>query len=86
MTLKDRNAYLIGDSAGLATIDLGEGIGPAVESGLLCAREIMGIGKYNLNDLTLHSVYGGKYLGRLFSPLFHNSGRALLGALGVGKA
>ena len=33
ITVKDRGAYLIGDAAGLATEDLGEGIGPAVESG-----------------------------------------------------
>jgi menaquinone-9 beta-reductase len=31
--VKRDNAFLIGDSAGLASVDLGEGIGPAVESG-----------------------------------------------------
>jgi len=34
-------AYLIGDAAGLATVDMGEGIGPAVESGLLAAGSIL---------------------------------------------
>ncbi|MCP4318144.1 MAG: hypothetical protein GY789_19525 [Hyphomicrobiales bacterium] len=38
------NCFLIGDSAGLASIDLGEGIGPAVESALMVAEEILGEG------------------------------------------
>ncbi|PQP33714.1 dehydrogenase, partial [Desulfobacteraceae bacterium SEEP-SAG9] len=35
------NAFIIGDAAGLATLDLGEGIGPAVESGILAANAIL---------------------------------------------
>jgi flavin-dependent dehydrogenase len=34
-------AYLVGDSAGLATLDMGEGIGPAIKSGLLAAEAIL---------------------------------------------
>lgn len=34
------NAFIVGDAAGLATRDLGEGIGPAVRTGLLAARSI----------------------------------------------
>ncbi len=34
------NIFLIGDAAGLATRDLGEGIGPAVESGIRAAEAI----------------------------------------------
>ncbi len=34
-------AYVVGDAAGLATFDMGEGIGPAVKSGILCARAIL---------------------------------------------
>ncbi len=34
------NAFILGDAAGLATMDMGEGIGPAIESGLLAARAI----------------------------------------------
>ncbi|MCK5793761.1 MAG: NAD(P)/FAD-dependent oxidoreductase, partial [Anaerolineales bacterium] len=30
--------FLVGDSAGLATLDMGEGIGPAIRSGILAAR------------------------------------------------
>jgi flavin-dependent dehydrogenase len=48
------NAFVAGDSAGLATRDLCEGIGPAVRSGLRAARAILdgspydfeGIGRY----------------------------------------
>lgn len=33
--------YLIGDAAGLATKDMGEGIGPAIQSGILAAQAIV---------------------------------------------
>ena len=36
----DDRAYIIGDAAGLATRDMGEGIGPAVRSGILAADAI----------------------------------------------
>jgi menaquinone-9 beta-reductase len=39
-TIRDGNAFLIGDSLGLATRDMGEGIGPAIQSGLLAANAI----------------------------------------------
>ena len=35
------NAFIIGDAAGLATLDMGEGIGPAVQSGLSVAEAIL---------------------------------------------
>ncbi len=35
------NALLAGDSAGLATRDMGEGIAPAIRSGLLAAEAIL---------------------------------------------
>ena len=41
MPYRRGNAFLIGDSAGLASVDMGEGIGPAVESGLKSARSII---------------------------------------------
>ena len=34
------NALIIGDAAGIATKDMGEGIGPAVKSGILAAQSI----------------------------------------------
>jgi len=48
--IKKNNCFLIGDSAGLATIDLGEGISPCVESGLLVANQIMGINQKSVVD------------------------------------
>lgn len=38
--LQLENAYLTGDAAGLATVDMGEGIGPAIQSGLRAADAI----------------------------------------------
>jgi flavin-dependent dehydrogenase len=61
--IKRDNAFLIGDAAGLATIDLGEGIGPAVESGLLAAREILGTGTYRKDAISAFSSTG--LVGRL---------------------
>ncbi len=40
-------AYIVGDSAGLATRDMCEGIGPAVESGIAAARAIAGEGAFD---------------------------------------
>jgi flavin-dependent dehydrogenase len=48
---KDR-CFLVGDSAGLATRILGEGIGPAVKSGLLAARAIAAGGSYSLESIS----------------------------------
>jgi len=57
-SVKAERCFLIGDSAGLASVDLGEGIGPAVESGLMAAREIIGEGEYRKEAVTRHS-FGG---------------------------
>ncbi len=43
--------YLVGDAAGLATRDLGEGIRAAIESGLRAAAAIADGGDYRLDDL-----------------------------------
>jgi flavin-dependent dehydrogenase len=53
------NAFLVGDAAGLATRDLGEGIGPAVESGIRAADAIAGRARYSLEGLTTYSLFGG---------------------------
>ncbi len=45
------NAFIIGDAAGLSTRDLGEGIGPAVESGMFAADSII-----NKTEFLLHSI------------------------------
>ena len=54
--MKRDNAYIVGDAAGLATVDLAEGIGPAVESGLLAARDILGLDTYSAARITRHSL------------------------------
>lgn len=50
-TACDRNAYLVGDAVGLATRDMCEGIGPAIESALLAARSIVTGSDYSLADI-----------------------------------
>jgi len=54
--LKLENAYLLGDAAGLATEDLAEGIGPAVESGILAAHDILGRDNYSADQITRYSL------------------------------
>jgi flavin-dependent dehydrogenase len=50
------NAFITGDAAGLATRDLGEGIGPAIRSGLRAAQAIVAGEPYRLEDVTGASV------------------------------
>jgi flavin-dependent dehydrogenase len=49
------NALLAGDSLGLATLDMGEGIGPAIQSGILAADAIATGGNYSLNSIPKYS-------------------------------
>jgi len=64
--VSDRNAYIVGDSVGLATLDLCEGIGPAVKSGLHAARSIVTGADYSLAEINKFSGRGfaSKLLGR----------------------
>jgi flavin-dependent dehydrogenase len=50
------NAFITGDAAGLASRDLGEGIGPAIRSGLRAAEAIVSRAPYRLEDVTGMSV------------------------------
>jgi flavin-dependent dehydrogenase len=59
-TVNIRNAYLVGDAAGLATRDMGEGIGPAVASGLLAARSIAEGTEYSLSGVDEFSRLFGR--------------------------
>ena len=52
------NAFLCGDAAGLATVDMGEGIGPAVASGLRAAHAISDGADYHLRGIARRSVPG----------------------------
>jgi flavin-dependent dehydrogenase len=50
------NAFITGDAAGLATRDLGEGIGPAIRSGMRAAEAILEGKPYRIDDITGLSV------------------------------
>lgn len=45
------NAFVVGDAAGLATRDMCEGIGPAVQSGLRAARAVIDGADYRLDGI-----------------------------------
>jgi flavin-dependent dehydrogenase len=65
--VKKNNCFLIGDSAGLATIDLGEGISPSIKSGLLVADEIMGTSQYNKTAIS--SISMNRFVEWIIEPL-----------------
>lgn len=52
------NAFIIGDAAGLATKDMGEGIGPAMESGILAAESILNGQPYSIHSISKYSLPG----------------------------
>ena len=56
--VRDGNCYAIGDSAGLATRDMGEGIGPAIESGILAADSIAKRTDFSLKSIPTYSFPG----------------------------
>jgi geranylgeranyl reductase family protein len=62
----DDNAYIVGDAVGLATRDMGEGIGPAVRSGLLAARAIASGAEYSLAGIEKLSSSG--FARQIFKP------------------
>ena len=66
--MKKNNCFLLGDSAGLATKDLGEGIRPAIESGLLAADEILGKGQYTKTAISRFSL--NRFLRWIVGPLW----------------
>jgi flavin-dependent dehydrogenase len=57
--MRSGNAFLTGDSAGLATRDLCEGIGPAIRSGQNAAHAIVAGTEYTLDGVTGASLGGG---------------------------
>ena len=62
------NAYIVGDSVGLATRDMCEGIGPAVKSGLLAARTITTDADYSLAGI--NKVTGSGFASKLLERKF----------------
>ena len=81
------NAFITGDAAGLASRDLGEGIGPAIRSGLRAARAILANDTYRLDDVTGLSVasIARSMLGRL-KPFAADAGRRAPAASGGSAA
>ncbi len=57
-TVRLGNAFIVGDAVGLASVDMGEGIGPAVKSAMLAADAIARGADYSLQDLERYSVPG----------------------------
>jgi menaquinone-9 beta-reductase len=53
--LREGDAFVIGDAAGLATADMGEGIAPAVRSGLLVAETIVAGGEIDMDAIRRYS-------------------------------
>lgn len=68
------NAFLVGDAAGLATRDMCEGIGPAVESGLRAARAISEGAEYSLDDID--PLSGNSFVSRALERRFAGSSLA----------
>ena len=56
--VRNGNAFIVGDAVGLASVDMGEGIGPAVHSALLVADAIVEGTEYDLTRLGKYSVPG----------------------------
>jgi flavin-dependent dehydrogenase len=54
--LRSGNAFLVGDALGLATRDLGEGIGPAIRSGIRAAQALCDGGAYSLASIPRYSI------------------------------
>lgn len=63
--LRKGNAFLVGDAAGLATSDMGEGIGAGIRSGVLAADAIAHGSEYKVDSVPRYSL--GWLLGNLFS-------------------
>jgi flavin-dependent dehydrogenase len=64
--------YLIGDAAGLATKDMGEGIGPAIKSGILAADAISNGKNFSLRSLKKYSFPRYQTFFRVMFTYFFN--------------
>ena len=56
-SIQQGNAFLVGDAAGLATSDLGEGIGAGLRSGQLAADAIALKKPYSVQSIQRHSLW-----------------------------
>jgi flavin-dependent dehydrogenase len=66
--VRQGNAFITGDAVGLATRDMCEGIGPAVESGLLAAAAIVSGAEYTLSGIA--SLSGSTFVSRILESKF----------------
>jgi flavin-dependent dehydrogenase len=66
------NAFITGDAVGLATRDMCEGIGPAVESGLLAAAAIVSGTEYTLSGIA--SLSGSTFVSKILESKFAGTG------------
>ncbi|KKK46819.1 hypothetical protein LCGC14_3161420, partial [marine sediment metagenome] len=55
--LRMGNAFVVGDSAALASRDMGEGIGAAVKSGILAAEAIARQTPYTPGQVGRYSIF-----------------------------
>ena len=56
--VRNDNAFIVGDAVGLASVDMGEGIGPAVHSAILAADAVVNNSEYDLKRLARFSIPG----------------------------
>ena len=71
--MQNGRAFLVGDAAGVATRDLGEGIGPAIRSGLNASRSILtGVpySPYHGSGLSLDEILRNRALRLLARAVF----------------
>lgn len=66
--VREGNACIVGDAAGLATRDMCEGIGPAVQSGLRAAESIVSGADYSLAGIG--TLSGGGIVSKLLERRF----------------
>lgn len=55
--VRESNAMIVGDAAGLATLDMGEGIRSAIKSGIAAAEAIIHDADYSIASLPKYSLF-----------------------------
>lgn len=71
--IRKGNAFLVGDSAGLATLDMGEGISAAIRSGILAADAILHGAEYSVASIPRLSLFPHVLLESLLYPLHRHN-------------
>ena len=54
--VQNGNAFIVGDAVGLATLDMGEGIGPSVQSALFVAKSILSGSEFSVSSISKYSI------------------------------